>query len=307
MIVLLTGENAYRIKQSLDIFVSETQEKLGNDAISRVDGSTLSPDDLPQLLTGTSLFAPEQLVILRDPSKSKAVWDRIGELVESVDDSTTLVIVDAKPDKRTKTYKALQAHGTVRVHGELAESELVDWLLSYARQSGINLEPAVASYLVGYSGAEQWRLQHDIDKLIAYGKPITREVIKDIIEPELRASAFDVLDAALAGNRQAAESQLGVLAASEDPYRFFGLLASQVYAIAVCSAAQGRGSDQVAKDAGIHPFVAKKTMALVRRYETHEVKRLIEQVADCDVRMKTTGTDPWTLMRLTVGAIAARH
>lgn len=307
MIVLLTGDNSYRLRQSLDRYLDEAREKLGPDAINRVDGSAVSADDLPQLLTGSSLFSSEQLVVLQEPSKSKAVWDRIGELAEHIDDSTTLVIVDPKPDKRTKTYKALQAQGTVQTHGELSENELVDWLSSYARQNGINLEPAIAKYLVGYSGTDQWRLQHDVDKLISYGKPITSEIIRDIIEPELRASAFDVLDAALAGNRKAAESQLGVLAVSEDPYRFFGLLASQVYAIAVCHAANGRSAEQIAKDAGIHPFVVRKTMALARRYEAHEVKQLIEQVADCDSRMKTTGTDPWTLMRLTVGAIAARQ
>jgi DNA polymerase-3 subunit delta len=306
MIALLTGENTYRIRQSLDAMLAEARDKHGADAISRVDGSTVAVDSLPQLLTGASLFSSAQVVVLNEPSRAKAVWDRLGELLEHIDDATTLIIVDSKPDKRTKTYKLLQAMGAIKAHGLMQEGELVNWLQSRAREGGRDLEAETARYLMQYAGSDQWRLHHEIEKLLSLETLITPQLIRDVIEPEPRASAFEVLDAALSGNRAAAESQLEALSSSEDPYRFFGLLASQVYAIAVCKAAGGRPADQVAKDAGLHPFVVKKTMNLARRYEQHEVRRLVELVADCDVRMKTSGTDPWVLMKLTVGAIAAR-
>jgi DNA polymerase-3 subunit delta len=307
MIVLLTGENTYRIKQSLDQLLARAKEEQGPDAIIRVDGSTVSPDDLPQLLTGVSLFSSAQFVIINEPSRSKAVWERLGELLEQVDDSTTLVLVDSKPDKRTKTYKALQAMGAIQAHALLQDNELASWLQSHAREGGRDLEMETARYLIQYAGTDQWRLHHDLDKLLSLERLITPQLIRDIIEPEPRASAFEVLDAALAGNRAVAESQLEMLMSSEDPYRFFGLLASQVYALAVCKAAGSTHSpDQIAKSTGLHPFVVRKTQGLARRYEAYEVKRLVELVADCDVRMKTTGTDPWVLMKLTVGTIAAR-
>ena len=306
MIVLLTGDNTYRIKQSLDLLVGEARATYGSDAIARVDGASVNVDELPQLLTSASLFSPSQVVILNEPSRSKAVWDRLGELLEHIDDSTQLIIVDSKPDKRTKTYKALQAMGAVRAHGLMQDGELAGWLQSKAREGGRDLEVETARYLVQYAGSDQWRLHHELEKLLSLEQLITPQLIRDVIEPEPRASAFEVLDAALSGNRTAAESQLDTLATSEDPYRFFGLLASQAYAIAACKAAGSRSPDQIAKDTGLHPFVVKKTLSLARRYEQHEVKRLVELVADCDVRMKTTGADPWVLMKLTIGTIAAR-
>ena len=306
MIVLLTGDNTYRIKQSLDQMLAEARAAHGAEAITRVDGATVGVEQLPQLLTSASLFAPSQVVVMNEPSRTKAVWDRLGELLEHIDDSTTLIIVDSKPDKRTKTYKTLQTMNAIRAHAHLQDGELANWLQTRAREGGRDLELETARFLIQHAGSDQWRLHHELEKLLALGQVITPQLIRDVVEPEPRASAFEVLDAALSGNRSAAESQLEALASSEDPYRFFGLLASQVYAIAACKAAGARSAEQIAKDMGLHPFVAKKTLALVRRYEHHEVKRLVEVVADCDVRMKTTGTDPWVLMKLTIGAIASR-
>ena len=201
MIVLLTGDNTYRIKQSLDLLVGEARATYGSDAIARVDGASVNVDELPQLLTSASLFSPSQVVILNEPSRSKAVWDRLGESLEHIDDSTQLIIVDSKPDKRTKTYKALQAMGAVRAHGLMQDGELVGWLQSKAREGGRDLEVETARYLVQYAGSDQWRLHHELEKLLSLEQLITPQLIRDVIEPEPRASAFEVLDAALSGNR----------------------------------------------------------------------------------------------------------
>lgn len=304
MILLLTGPNEYRIKESVDRLVSEHVERDGRDGVMRTDGASLSQADLDQLLTGGNLFAPRQLIILRDASKQKAVWEKLGEYIESLDESTTLVIVEQSPDKRTRTYKQLEKHGQLRQHEALSERELVSWIQTTARAEGVNIEVEAARFLVGHAGADQWRLSTELGKLSSLGKTVTPELIRDIVEPEPQANAFELLDAALSSRTEVVERQLRIMRASEEPYRFFGLLVSQVAALAVCNTAAGQPPAAIAKTFGIHPFVVKKTLTMVQSLPQGMVERVVDILADTDMRLKSSSADPWLLIELCLGEIS---
>ena len=92
--------------------------------------------------------------------------------------------------------------------------------------------------------------------------PITRELIQDITEPHPQATAFELLDAAFGGDQATLDRLLAIVSRSEDPYKFFGLLASQVFALVAVKAAGQRRPDEVAKDLGLHPFVVRKVVQL---------------------------------------------
>jgi DNA polymerase-3 subunit delta len=84
----------------------------------------------------------------------------------------------------------------------------------------------------------------------------------------------------------------------------FGLLASQVHTLAVVAAAGMRTPDQIAKEAGLHPFVVRKTQGVARRLGAGNIKRIAYDVALCDAQLKSTGVDPWQLISLCLQKIA---
>ena len=65
-------------------------------------------------MRGASLFHETRLVVLRQLSEHKELWAKLGEWARDVSADTTLVLVETKPDKRTKAYKALTRAGEVR-------------------------------------------------------------------------------------------------------------------------------------------------------------------------------------------------
>ena len=75
MIILLTGTNSFAIRQTLDTLVTNFLNKNGAHALERVDGESFDALRLPELLQGASLFASERLVLLRDASKNKLLWE----------------------------------------------------------------------------------------------------------------------------------------------------------------------------------------------------------------------------------------
>lgn len=297
MILLLTGDNTFAIRDAVESQLANAREKLGVDAVTIVDSSEVKLEDLPQLLLGASLFTTERLVVIRDAAANKQAWEKFEELLPSVDEQTTVILIAPAADKRTRTYKWLQKNAEVRVAKILSENDLVKWLQAEVKQGGAEIKPDVTRFLINYVGTDQWRLKQEVEKLVLSGEPIGQDLVRALIEPNPQASAFELLDAVFAGRTSDVNKLLELLRGSEEPYRFFGLLANQIHALLLVAAAGQRSPDTVAKDAGVHPFVVRKLQPVARRLDAQQRQQVIEAMANLDRQMKSTGTDPWTLIQ----------
>lgn len=101
-----------------------------------IDADRLSLNSLADIVRGVSLFRETRLVVLRQLSEHKELWAKLGEWARDVSADTTLVLVEAKPDKRTKAYKTLVRAGEVIAAEPLTErtrSAAETWLRDLAR------------------------------------------------------------------------------------------------------------------------------------------------------------------------------
>lgn len=306
MIRLVSGENNYEIRARRAAVIAEFREGKSDDAVTIVDGNTVAVDELPQLLMGASLFAPERLVVIDDAHVQKLVWEKLADYVPQVGEGTDVVLVAGSADKRTKTYKWLQKNAEVMALSNLNEAQLASWVQNAAREKGMEIAPNIVRYLIEYTAGDQWQLANDIEKLRLSGQPVTPELIRDILIPNPSSSAFDLLDAALGGNTKRVNELLDGVRSHEDPYRFFGLLSNQIFAILIVAAAGNRPPDTIARDSGLHPFVVKKTVPTARRLDARQRVRLSELAATTDMQLKSSGTEPWVLITALLKSIASR-
>jgi DNA polymerase-3 subunit delta len=305
VILTLTGENTYAITVAERQLVAAFVAKHGQNSIERVDAEELTPARLPDLLQGATLFSSARLVILKNLSANKPMFEPLTEALETVSADNTVVIADGTLDKRTKLYKFLKAKSNFKEFLALTESQLTTWLQQEAKRLQATLGAAEARHLAERAGLDQWRLAHEIVKLANYSQTITKEAIDTLVEPTPEGTAFELLDEALAGKQTGVRRLIDHLRTEEDPYKLFGLLSSQVYALAVTSSAGTRSADQIAKDTGLHPFVLRKTASVAKRLGRERIAQIASDVALCDVQMKSTGADPWDLLQLCLLKIAA--
>lgn len=306
MIHLLSGENSYEIGVRRARMIAEYRVGKTDEAVTVVDGTAVAVDELPQLLMGASLFAPERLIVIDDAHSQKVVWEKLAEYLPQVGEGTDVVLVAGSADKRTKTYKWLQKNAEVITSSNLGEPQLVSWIQNKAREKGVEIAPNVARYLVEYTAGDQWQLANDIEKLKLSGQTVTAELIRDILIPNPTSSAFDLLDAALAGQGKRVNELLNGVRSHEDPYRFFGLLSNQIFAILIIAAAGDRPADTIARDSGLHPFVVRKTQPLARRMNATDRARLASLAATTDMQLKSSGQDPWILVTALLKSISSR-
>lgn len=97
MIRIFYGEDRVRI--------SEQIKKLLGDNYEVLDGAELTPNDLPSIFLGASLFAEKRTIVIRDLGDNKEVFEKIGDYLNTPHD---IILFETKLDKRTTTYKQLK-------------------------------------------------------------------------------------------------------------------------------------------------------------------------------------------------------
>lgn len=291
MITWLTGENSFEISEALQALsrdFSGTPEQ--------ADGAELTLAALPDLLMGMSLFSTERLVIIRDISTNAALWEKLPDWLPRINDDIHVVFVDAKPDKRTTSYKALKAVADIQEFPAWSErdySKAEQWVSARAKKQNITMDSKSVKRLVARVGLDQWQLAHALDTLSLLDT-VTPEIIDEVIPANLSENIFQLFETALEGNTREVSEKLATLELQEDPYAFFALLSSQALTLAAVTFATD--DDNPAKEFAIHPFVATKLTRHGKRLGKAKVGHIVELFAQTDAHMKRSKAEPWILI-----------
>jgi DNA polymerase-3 subunit delta len=169
-----------------------------------------------------------------------------------------------------------------------------------AENRRVQIKPEAVRELVALTGGDNWRIASEIAKFQHLDKLITVDLVRQIVEPELEASAFGLLDDLLAGRRDQALKELAKLRQIEDANRFLGLLASQVFALAAAVNAGSKTSAAVAGELGVHQFVMSKMFTVARKVQPAQIAKMSQIVAETDAQIKSSSADAWTLLELAI-------
>jgi DNA polymerase III delta subunit len=295
MITWLIGENSFEVREAQKAiegaFAGEPE---------RVDAAGLTLAQLPDLLMGVSLFAAERLVIISDITQNASLWEKLPDWLPRISDDIHVVFIDAKPDKRTTSYKALKSVATVQefaLWSERDTQKAEQWVSERAKTQKISLDVRAARHLVQRVGVDQWHLAQALETLSLLDV-VSEEAIDTIIPATLSENIFQLFETALDGNTEQVAKQIATLSLQEDPYALFALLTSQVLALAAVIYADEAAYP--AKDFAIHPFVVSKMTRHAKRLGKQKVGSIVEAFAKTDADMKRSKADPWLLIEKTL-------
>ncbi|MAU33780.1 hypothetical protein CL689_05565 [Candidatus Saccharibacteria bacterium] len=298
MIEVFVGENTFGIKEA----VAERVADFGGE-VERYDGETLTPERLADLLGGGFLFADRRCVIIRDLSKNAVLWGQLPTWLDRIADTTQVLLIEEKLDKRTAGYKALKQAGALRefpAWGERDRQPAINWVLTRAKLLGVGLNTNLARHLVDRVGLDQWQLSAALEKLSLVDQ-VNEATIDEYIDAHPSESVFRVFELAIRGDRTQLQKTLDTLEMTEDAYALFALLSAQaVQLLAVTSAP---AASDPAKDFGIHPFVVTKMRQLAKSSAAINPGRIVERFAVTDRQLKSSAADPWLLIRKTLIAL----
>lgn len=287
--IVLTGENSFAVDRELEKLVAAFVAEHGDLSLERLDGNEAGSDRIREALAGAPFLASRKLVVLKNPGADKAVQEQTEQLFGEVPETTELIIVEPKFDKRLGYYKFLKKAADFREFPELDAPGLARWLADAAKGRGGSISPADARYLVERVGPNQQLLSNELDKLLLYEPRVSRGTIDLLTDAAPQSTVFQLLEAAFAGD-QARTLKLydEQRAQNVEPAQIIAMLAWQLHVLAIVKTADERRPDAIAKEARLNPFVVQKSLRVARGLTLAHLKALINDLLKIDMGLKRT-------------------
>jgi DNA polymerase-3 subunit delta len=292
VITTIAGPNNILVQQELDRLRTEFVKKHGNLALEQLDAEDAEAEKLAEAMQSLPFLAGKKLVVIKNPSANKQFASQFETLIKNVPETTDVVLVEPRPDKRTAFYKSLQKLTEFKEFKELEARELPNWLVREAKSRGGSITPADARYVVERVGPSQQLLSSELDKLLIFQPNISRQTIDELTEPAPQSSIFELLDAAFAGQTQRMQALYEQQRAQKvEPGQIMAMIAWQLHILAVVKTAGERSADQIAREASLNPFVVRKSQNITKNLSYKQLKDLVHRAYLLDIKLKSQTID----------------
>ncbi|HSX16675.1 MAG TPA: DNA polymerase III subunit delta [Patescibacteria group bacterium] len=307
MIVTLTGSNDFARGRELQKLTADFIAEHTDMAVERFDGEETDAAVMRGGAASLPFLTARKLIVLREPSKQKAFAEQLPDILKDVADTTDLIIVEPKLDKRLSYYKTLKKETDFREFADLDANGLAHWAAGYAKERGGTLSATDARVLVDRIGPNQQLLAAEVEKLVAYDPQVSKQAIELLVEPMPQSTVFELLDAAFAGRAARALALYKEQRALKvEPQAIIAMLAWQLHVLALVASAGTRTADAIAREGKINPYVVRKTQGLTHNLSLEQVKRMIADLLTLDRKMKSVSIDADEAMQLYLLRLANR-
>lgn len=306
MITVLTGANSFAVRTTLHQRMDAFRRDHGDMAVEQHDAADIEYTRMVELLQGVSLFAPDRLVVLREPGVHKQFLEQCETILAGIPDGTDVIFIEPQLDKRTAYYKWLKKHVDVQDFPELDDRALATWAVAYANEQGAVLRRQDAEYLIHRIGASQSRLANELTKLALSGKSLTRELIDEQTKATPQSKIFDLLDAVFAGQSvRAAQLYREQRQLKVEPPEITAMLGWQLRQVALIKTAEASRRDAV-REAGISPYSAGKARRIASRLTLAQLKQCVADLVALDARSKSASIDMDEALQLYLISVSRR-
>ncbi len=292
MITILTGENSYMLQLEQRRIVADFVVEHTDMALEQIDGEEAEYDRMREALQSLPFLASRKLVVLRRPSANKQFLEQAEALLTDIPDTTDVVVIESKLDKRLSYYKLLKKMPGYTEYPELDSPKLSAWLVASAKQQQATLSSADAQYLVQRVGTNQQSLGNELTKLISYAPHVSKQTIELLTDRTPTSTIFDLLDAALSGQKPKALALYDEQRTMKvEPQQIIALLGWQLHILALVTAAGKRDANEIASASKVNPYSIRKSQTLMRSLNKAQLKKLIHDVTVLDGRLKSEPID----------------
>lgn len=247
------------------------------------------------------MMAERRLVVVKEAQSMKTLED-LATYASDPMESTVLVILmhGASADKRRALYKNVQKKGVVLVSDALRDYEMPQWITSFYKSRGLDIEPAAAALLAEYAGTDMSRIMLETEKMQKNLPEGTVRVNAADIEKNVGISRqFSIFELTKALSYMKAEKALKIAAYIGNGPRFMLLLATaplytHFYRILKYEAAllknPAMSKSDRAKLLGVNPYFMEEYDVAARNYPIRRCMKVISLLEEYDFKGKGGGS-----------------
>lgn len=290
---LLYGEEAYLKKQYKDKLTKAMLPEGDTVNYAYYEGKGTNPAELIDLAETMPFFADRRLIVVENSGFFKNATPELADYIKNMPETACFLFVESEVDKRGKMYKSVKDKGRAVEMGRQDEKTLLYWLAGMVKKEGKQIKESTARYLVAKTGTDMENLEKEMEKLFSYTLGQTEITVQDVDEictTQITNKIFDMVEAvATKQQKRALHYYYDLLALKEPPMRILYLLSRQFKLLMEVKDLSGRGYEksQIAKTAGLHPFVAGKYIKHCHSFSKEELRSIMEDAANMEEMVKT--------------------
>lgn len=247
------------------------------------------------------MMAERRLVVVKEAQSMKTLED-LATYASDPMESTVLVILmhGASADKRRALYKNVQKKGVVLVSDALRDYEMPQWITSFYKSRGLDIEPAAAALLAEYAGTDMSRIMLETEKMQKNLPEGTVRINAADIEKNVGISRqFSIFELTKALSYMKAEKALKIAAYIGNGPKFMLLLATaplytHFYRILKYEAAllknPAMSKADRAKLLGVNPYFMEEYDVAARNYPIRRCMKVISLLEEYDFKGKGGGS-----------------
>lgn len=292
-VYLLYGDEAYLKKMYRDKLKKAILPDGDTMNYAYYEGKGTNPSELIDLAETMPFFADRRLIIVENSGFFKTATPELADYIKGMPETACFVFVEQEVDKRGKLYKAVKDKGRVTELGKQDEKTLLVWIAGMVKREGRQIKESTARYLLSKVGTDMQNLEKEMEKIFSYTmgeSEITAEAIDEICTTQVTNKIFDMVESvATKQQKKALDYYYDLLALKEPPMRILYLLTRQFKLLLEVKALLAKGYDKstIAKEAGLHPFVAGKYMKQCRSFSEKTLRDIMEYSAQTEEMVKT--------------------
>ncbi|MDK2980300.1 MAG: polymerase subunit delta [Chloroflexota bacterium] len=317
-VYVLQGDDDLGVQDDLKALYARLREDGGGELdVDALDGHACDQSALTQALTSLSLFSPQRAVVLADALdvlKKKEDGEWLAVLLPNLPQNTHLVLLLPDSQRYSKgdmvwqkvkpnhwLRKSLKDSGCQvvwREHPLPSQREMPAWIMNEAQrqaqalQGEVRFDSRAAAELANLVGSNLFQARQEISKALSYvgeGGTVTREDVRLLCSQSREEDIFEMVDAVGGRNAKHALSLLQRLLDDMPAQYIYTMLARQVRLLIMAREVleAGGGQNDMAAQAGLNPFVAKKALAQCRHFNMGELEDLYRRLDRMDEESKT--------------------
>ena len=292
-VYLLFGEESYLKKQYKNKLSRAILPEDDTVNYAYYEGKGIRAEELIDLAETLPFFAERRLIVVENSGFFKNASPELADYMKSLPETVCFVFVENEVDKRGKMYKTVKAKGRVTELSRQDEKTLLYWIAANVKKEGKKMREADAKFLLSKVGTDMENISKELEKLFSYTlgqEEITVQDMNDICTTQITNKIFDMIEAVAAKRqKKALDYYYDLLALKEPPMRILYLLSRQFKLLLHVKDLSKKGYDRagIARDAGLHPFVAGKYVEQCKAFRSRELRDIMEEAARTEELVKT--------------------
>ena len=298
MIIFLYGPDTYRSKQKLNEIIARYKEihKTGL-SFHVLEENASYFDELRNIAGSVSMLGEKKLVILKYAISSKEFsqkfmdWKAKDALSETNDE--VYIFYEGYANKSDSMFTWLAENAKSQEFEILSGSQLNKWAQDFTKRRGIKISQGALFKLLAFSGGDLWALENELQRLASYknGGEIGVNDLDIFLRPKEQTHIFSFVDAVVEANKPKAFKMLKAhIEAGDNENYLFSMVYSQFRNIAQAQSFLDEaesGGGRAVNILGMHPYVAKKSLAQARQFGKEKIKKIYSKLVDLDLSVKT--------------------